>query len=531
MGIMERPLVNKMDDGGKYWEHEYSKFFLKVYVPANDLDGQTNNYTFTAPLLVVFEENRMDKDAAIEFAKVTGLSDIAAESDASVLFVYPTCDGGWNDADESMYADLIGEVRMDPVFEDGIVSFTNFFTKTFMGYFIKGAKFRTDIYSYGASADYVARCLIKTIKGEFLWGPGEISPAMCSMERLSIKPDIQRNDIAILSVGNSPEINKEFKDCKYLLVKDTAEYKADFKSFVWKYKMWCNNMQIEPDLNALNMVKEPGYVTVNTTPNNKGRFKDDPTHKVGYFAFYNRDLFSNGSVPLFIGFHGGGDSANFFTYVSGWYAICHRHNFLYIAIENHMDVTAAEVMQVLEELKKRYSIDEKRIYAGGFSMGCGKSCDLYQEFPDAFAGFALASALFPVNDNLFSTPINGTINHSVSVPLFYLGGEKSPLVELPFQSETGLERIQYFSEVNKCRERFDVNFQDKDSWENAIWGKNGDRVEKIYDESRDSYLTVNYFDSEDGICRTAFASVSGQEHECREHSCENAWLFISKFTK
>ena len=54
---------------------------------------------------------------------------------------------------------------------------------------------------------------------------------------------------------------------------------------------------------------------------------------------------------------------------------------------------------------------------------------------------------------------------------------------------------------------------------------------EIYDKTRDSYLTIRYYDSEDGVCRTAFASVSGQGHECRYHTNENAWRFISQFEK
>ena len=44
-------------------------------------------------------------------------------------------------------------------------------------------------------------------------------------------------------------------------------------------------------------------------------------------------------------------------------------------------------------------------------------------------------------------------------------------------------------------------------------------------------VVINYYDSEDGVCRTAFAGVSGQQHECREHSCENAWKFVSQFRR
>lgn len=532
MGVKERPVVSTCVDGGKYFEQEYESFYLKAYVPVSPIRGQIHNYTFRAPLLLVFEEKKQTIEEAIDFAKATGLADIAADNDASVLFIYPTCEGGWKNATEKLYIDVIGEVKMDPVYEDGIVALTDFFTREFKGYFIRGAKFRADIYSYGESADYVAKNLLKKIDGEFLWGPGEITPAMCSMERLSVVPDVQRKDIAVLSVGNKDEINKAFDGCENLLIKSEADYKDDFKKFVRKFKMWCGVMQLEPDFEELDMAEETGSTMVKTDSRNViSPFKDQPEHEVGYFAYYNNGIFDNGPVPLLLGFHGGGDSAMYLTFVSGWYALAHRHNILYVAIENHQFVTALEVMQIIDELKKRYNIDEKRIYAGGFSMGCGKTWDLYQECPHIFAGFMPCSALFPLRNNPFSPDLGDKLNMTVSVPMFYSGGEESFLTELPWKDVTGLERIQYLAEVNKLKKKFDKSFEEKDSWENPMWSVSGDRTEKFYNEERDSYLTVNYYDSEDGICRTALASVSGQNHECREHSIECAWQFISKFTK
>ena len=58
-----------------------------------------------------------------------------------------------------------------------------------------------------------------------------------------------------------------------------------------------------------------------------------------------------------------------------------------------------------------------------------------------------------------------------------------------------------------------------------------DREEKIKDETRGSTLTIRYYDSEDGVCRTAFASISEQVHECRQHTNEAAWKFISQFSR
>ena len=88
------------------------------------------------------------------------------------------------------------------------------------------------------------------------------------------------------------------------------------------------------------------------------------------------------------------------------------------------------------------------------------------------------------------------------------------------------------AEVNKLKKKFDsLSFDDAAAWEHPIWGIPGDRAEQIPDPSRGSVLTVHYYDSEDGVCRTAFASVSGQMHEFRQHSAESAWRFISQFAR
>ncbi|MBO4679546.1 MAG: hypothetical protein J5626_07735, partial [Lachnospiraceae bacterium] len=186
---------------------------------------------------------------------------------------------------------------------------------------------------------------------------------------------------------------------------------------------------------------------------------------------------------------------------------------------------------LIGELKKKYNIDEHRIYASGFSMGGCKSWDMFQEYPKVFAGLAPMDATFEVGLNVFGKPAPKEINRDTPVPIFYAGGEITPLPELPFQAEKCHDRMKYVFEVNRLKTPYDVKFEDRENWKNKIWGIDGDRVERFYDESRDSFLTVNYFTDESGVESTAFASISGQGHECREHTCEHAWQFLSKFSR
>ncbi|MBQ8978668.1 MAG: hypothetical protein IJ080_02775, partial [Oscillospiraceae bacterium] len=179
---------------------------------------------------------------------------------------------------------------------------------------------------------------------------------------------------AVISVGNSDEINAAFEGSSDVLIKDKADYEADFMNFVRRYKMWCGKMETEPDLDALGMTEEAGAVTVKTSPDNRNiSAAERPAHDVGYFAYYNKGLFDKGAVPLVIGLHGGGDSSLFFTFVTGWWQIAHDNGFLFVSLDDHLSVTATEIIEVIEHLKQRYPIDSHRIYATGFSMGSGKT--------------------------------------------------------------------------------------------------------------------------------------------------------------
>ena len=531
--MKNKPNVAKFEDGSKMWEHRFDTFSAKVYVPANKLPEDIINFGFEAPYLICFTDVLPSDEDAVRISKEKGFYDIAVAKATSVVYVSPNT-GSFKTAPDGLFEELIKNSKIHQYHEDGMAVLVNRFTHTTDGYAIRGAIFRTFIYGCGDAADYIATHLLKTITGEGLWGPADVIPAGVVLEKLSVKPDIERRDMPIASIGNSAEINKVIEEgSDKVIIKESLDFKEVYEKFL-KHVMrwgWVGTLTETPDFEKLNMKEEFAYATVKTSPDNEGDDKGTKEHKVGYVAYYNKKLFDNGPVPLLLAFHGGGDSAMYIAQVSEWYRVAHDHNFLLVSIENHLNSTATEMMELIEHLKGKYSIDSERIYASGFSMGGCKSWDMYQEYPEVFAGLAPMDATFELGLNVFGKASPVEINKDVMVPVFYSGGEITPLPELPFQAQKCFDRIDYVLKVNDTVKRYDTTFEDRENWGNKIWGIDGDEQVKEYDSSRESTLTIELFKSKDGNVYTALSSVSDQGHECRYHTCENAWKFISRFKR
>lgn len=528
------PEIFSFPDGSRYWEHTFETFSAKVYVPVSAPITDIVNFGFRAPYLLVFEESAQSVTAAKQFADTSGLTEITASFGGSVVFIYPTADGGWDNAPEDLFASVISESRISQYYKDGTAIMRDRFTGNWNGYYIRGAVLRTYLYGFGKSADFIAKHCLRRIEGDGLYGKGDITPAGCILERVSVLPEIAADarDIPVVSVGNSKEVNATLQaGLDHVLLKDFADYKEDFRTFTGTFRRMMGNLEREADLDAMGMVCEPGYCTVPTSGDNRGDDKDTTEHNIGYIAYYNKRITEEGKkVPLLFCFHGGGDSAFCMTSVSGWYRVAADHNFILISVEHHMNSTATEAMALLKHLVSKYPVDTERIYSTGFSMGGCKSWDMFQEYPKIFAGVAPMSATFEVGLNVFGQDV-GPINRDTVVPTFYVGGEITPLPELPFQAQKCIDRVAYVFDVNNVVTSYDVKLEEKDRWKNPIYGIDGDHTVKISDPVRGSVLTLHLFESENRHCYTVFGSVDNQSHEVRYHSCENAWKFLSNFRR
>ena len=543
MKMEKMPEVTRIKEGA-FWSNSYEKFDVDVYVPESPLEGDILNYGFMAPYLLIFADKKMTREEEVLFAREKGFEKLASDFDSSVVFITPKT-GDWANAAPDILSEIISNSKIHQYHKDGAVIANNFFRHSIDGYYIRGAIFRIILCGYGSGADYIAKNCLCHFEGDGLWGRSDLAPATCVLNGLSVLPDVKADDIPVISYGNSAEANAILeKGCKHFLKRDeaaTAEVlQKDFYDFARQFRRMNGPLQIDPDLEKDGLVIEPGIAEVKTSTDNSGDDKGTETHKIGYFAFYNKDCGAKGEVstgaagvPLVLGFHGGGDSCFFFATMAGWAKIAHRHNFLLVTIENHLNSTATEMIELLEILKKKYNIDTTRVYATGFSMGGCKTWDMVQEYPEVIAAAAPMDATWDVGLNVYGNKVEGGINTTIPVPIFYAGGEVTPLPELPFQEQKCLDRMSYVLWLNNATaaQRYDdeVELENKENWENKIWGLNGDEVEQLYDESRDATLTMQKFKSEDGRVLSVFASISGQGHDCREHTCENAWKFMSQF--
>lgn len=530
--MKEAPIVRTLPDGGKIWDHAFETFAAKVYVPKHELRDDVLNYGFISPYLLVFAEADYSDEEAVNFAKENGFEETAIEFGTSVVFIYPTSGNGWEDASGDILSEIYTNSRIHQYYQDGYVKAFNRFTKQIDGYFIRGAIFRCCLFGFGKSADYIATNCIRHFEGDGLWGKADCAPVLCVLKNLSVEPVIEASDIPIASIGNEEDFDAVIHEkAEHTLFTEEADCMDVIMEFGKNFRRMVGQLEIDPDLARDGMKIEPSIATVATSKDNCGDDAGTEKHEIGYVAFYNEGLFEKGPAPLLLAFHGGGDSAFYIAYMSGWAKIAHRHDFLLVSIENHLNSTATEMQELIASLQEKYNIDAGRIYASGFSMGGCKTWDMIQEYPDILAAAAPMDATFEVGLNSYGQPAACEINRDVLVPIYYTGGEITPLPELPFQALKCHDRMKYVFEINDIQKPYDVAFERQEEWENKIWGINGDKTVSYYDESRKGTLTLQFFESKNGKCYTVFGSISEQGHECREHTCEYAWRFMSKFRR
>jgi len=525
------PMIKEFADKSKGYQETCGPAKVVVYTPAVSHLTEVVNFGFRAPFLMVFTEEVVDEDSAKAYAESEGLDKIAQPFGTGICFIRPAS-GSFADAKPGLYEDVIANARIAQYYKDGVTLGRNRFTGEWGRSYIRGGVQRAYVIGRGIAGDYVAKNLLKTLEGDGLYGKGDITPAVVTLVNVTQVPQIERADIPVISVLNEEKINDVISEkCNNGLIENSIDYKGQFDRFGKLFHRMVGNLIEEPDFDEIDFQMEPGIAVLKTSPDNVGDDKGTAEHEVGYVAYYNKEIVrQNKKVPLVMCFHGGGDSAMCMASVSGWYAVAHKYNFLLVGVENHLDSTATEMQELIAKLKTIYPVDETKIYSTGFSMGGCKSWDMMQEYPTAFAAIAPMDATFEVGLNSYGKEAPA-FHKDVPLPVFYVGGAKTPLPELPFQAQKCLDRMNYVLEVNGTDKKNPYTLEELENWEDPIYGIPGD--ETLTDENPErpgSILTMELFKTGEK-CLTVFGSVSDQQHEVRMHTCDHAYRFMNLFSR
>ncbi len=527
-----KPEIILFGDGSKYYEMELRESKVIVYTPGEPELAKVVNYGFRAPFFLLFDDQVESGEQAKKKADDLGFSQVAKQFGTGIVFVRPVC-GSFSLAKEGMYEEILEHARIGQFYEDSVTLGWNRFTKQWDENYIRGGVQRAYLYGKGAAGDYLAKQVLRTLHGQGLYGPGDVTPAVVVLDSIHTIPVMEREDIPIVSAGNTPETNTALKtQTKYYYEQETFDCVRQYEEFGKLYHRMVGNLIEEPDFEKVGFCMEACAVTLQVSQDNRGVDKEKEVHKVGYVAYYNKEILEKKEpVPLVLCFHGGGDSAMCMASVSGWYQVARKYGFLLVAVENHLESTATEMQELLGILKEKYPIHEEKIYASGFSMGGCKSWDMMQEYPKVFAAVAPMCATYEVGLNTSGEPAI-RVNREELLPVFYVGGEQSPLPELPFQAVKCLDRMKYVLELNQCKKQNPYSFEDQSHWENKIYGISGEvTLQSRNPDRQDSVLTLELFESGNGKLYTVFGSVSDQQHEVRMHSCEHAYRFMNLFSR
>ncbi|MBE5968710.1 MAG: hypothetical protein E7242_00585 [Lachnospiraceae bacterium] len=513
---------------------------LVCYPTPNAEDNGDICYATTAPVFVVFGDGTYDEESASEYAITSGLADIASENGSSICFVNPQQDGAWSGFDSKAYqnvVDLISDSSSDE-HTNGVTKSVDYMTQA-ESQAITGSSARIYVYGIDSGADYVAENVMKPVKTSITFPDGftletDSTATAITVSGLSDASKVEDNDIPVVSIGNSDDVNKVLKEkCGSVTVEDKADYVSEYADVVGNWRRQVGILVPVYNWEKNGITESIETYTVNTSADNV-TFAGQATHDIGYVAYYDENLdVENGNVPLVLCFHGGGGTALHEAQWTSWPIIGKENGFMTVSVDLHFpNCTATEIVDLINHLEEEYSIDSSRIYASGFSMGGCKSWDLFEQYPSVFAGLAPMDASFEPTHDSFDNPVANP-NSDVLVPLFYVGGETSPLAELPMQSETLVNRLAYVFGVNALNKQYNVSFADMASWENPVWGINGDMSYTVTDKEtfKDSVLTVNLFASADGKYYTAFANSSNQSHEIYPRNSKAAWDFLSQFSR
>ena len=195
---------------------------LVYYPQPNATDTLGIGTSCTAPAFLVFGESSFDAASADTFAAETGLAAIAAKEGSSICFVNPI-EGAWSEADAGVYESIVSEINDSSTNDvsNGISAGFDYMSGQVKSGIMATAQ-RIYVYGVGAGADFVAAHLIRPVVSSVTYPDGftmtfDRSATSVTVSGLTDVSLIEANDLPVVSIGNSEEINKALEEaCAFI---------------------------------------------------------------------------------------------------------------------------------------------------------------------------------------------------------------------------------------------------------------------------------------------------------------------------
>ena len=481
------------------------------------------------PVFLVFGDEDYTEESAKQTAISSGLADIASKEGSIIVFINPRGDT-WSESDVNTYIELL-----------------SYFTENErVGTAAKGGPYpgfieRVYVYGEGKGADFVAENLAKEVVFEQPepWGPRDVTPAFITLFNNIVLPSNRDpkfgSDIPIVAINpveGTEKRLKELNEKSNLYAVETSKEKEGFvrELILSSYeKLGGTTRRIEGVI-----VQLANYETEDITETVEVRQLTTGSIRYHQYIPNHLDMEQEGSIPLLMTYHGGGNTAEFHSMTSEWPLVAKEEGFIVVSVDRHMENKTKESIELLDMLFEEYpAIDKTRVYASGFSMGAVQTWKLGEKFPQYFAAIAPMGAGFISEDSdgvnfKKSDPLIDQLDIlPYTMPVFYVGGALSPLPELPSKPNSNVvdDALTYFLKMNKVNDSYEY-----DANVDETWGTSPAETYRFRNEILDKDTVVSLFMSEDNQIYTAFASGE-KSHLVYATDSRLAWNFISQFSR
>lgn len=498
-------------------------------------DGLYNDGN-TMPVFLVYGSEGFTEASAQAALQQGGFAELAADANASVLFLSPV-EEHWGPKDRELYLALVSGLDHNYGGENGLKDAVNFMTRQPEGKKLLGNEGLVYLLGEGSGADFIAEYLLgEGLSVRTFFGMEQsFAPTAVLLCNSVAQPRLSSQGVPAYLVNGSPaqaaafssSLAHEREDTRLVVQAvspvtdgfDPAQVLAAWQQVFFRVRRQDNGAGAElypiPDYRGFELIEE--RVALSTGP-------------IRALIFLPETLDRSKAWPMVFGFHGGGNSGLFHAWSSELPLLGAEEGFITVEVDQHVERRPAEIVELLDALLAKYPcIDPGKVYCTGFSMGSIKSWGCGLGFTTRFAGIAPMDASGHVVDEQLESFDEVPVEYVHPIPTFYVAGERDGLPVGPNQK--GMDGQIY----QGCNYLMDGLFRKNgtgryvfDETGDAYWGLHA-RTEDLPDGRYTAH--AHYVSNPDGSEYCAFCNVENQTHAQIAVSCRQAWAFLRKFRR